>query len=249
VALLDHQLYLPEEWCRDAPEVQARRAAAHIPPEVGFRTEPEIAATLIRNVAALGQVELDWITADEAYGKNGAFLDELEGLGQRYVVEVPTNPTVWDVDPGGRTGRNRSLPTVAELAGSLPASAWRALAVRAGAKGPLCFAFAAVRAWAVRHRKPGPPIWLVIRRSLEAAAETKYYVSDAPPETPREVLAQVACARHEVETFFEDAKGYLGMAQYETRSWIGWHHHMSLVALAHLFVTRARLALKKNSRS
>ena len=247
VALLDHQLYLPESWCGDGPEARSRRAAAHIPPAIGFRTKPAIAATLIRDVAALGQVSLDWITADELYGKNGEFLDELEELEQRYVVEVPKNTTAWDVDPGDRTGRGRSLPTVAELAGSLPAPAWHALAVRAGAKGPLCFEFAAVRVWAVRHRKPGPPIWLVIRRSLEESPEIKYYVSNAPTETPLEVLAQVACARHEVETFFEDAKGYLGMAHYETRSWIGWHHHMSLVALAHLFVTRARLALKKTS--
>ena len=63
------------------------------------------------------------------------------------------------------------------------------------------------------------------------------------------VLALVACSRHRVEEFFEDGKGYLGMAQYETRSWVGWHHHMTLVGLAHLFVTLARLRLKKKSRS
>jgi SRSO17 transposase len=247
VALLDHRLYLPEGWCGDTPAARDRRAAAHIPPEVVFRTKPQLAAELIRGVAVLGEAALDWITADEEYGKNGAFLDELEALGQRYVVEVPTNTTVWDVDPAGRVGRNRALPTVAEVVAALPASAWRHLAVRAGAKGPLCFAFVAVRVWAVRHRRPGPPVWLLVRRSLEATPEVKYYVSNGDESEPLEVLAQVACTRHEVETFFEDAKGYLGMAQYETRSWIGWHHHMSLVALAHLFVTRARLALKKNS--
>jgi SRSO17 transposase len=248
-ALLDHQLYLPEQWCFDTAEARSRREAAHIPPQVGFRTKPQIAAALLRNAAALGQVQFDWVTADEFYGKNGEFLDELDGLQQRYVVEVPANTTVWDVDPCGPTGRNRSSPTVSGLGGSLPASAWHTLTIRAGAKGPLCFQFAAVRVWAVRHRKPGPPIWLVIRRSLEEAPEIKYYVSNGPPETPLESMAEVACARHEVETFFEDAKGYLGMAHYETRSWVGWHHHMSLVALAHLFVTRARAALKKNSRS
>jgi SRSO17 transposase len=249
VALLEHQLYLPEEWCRDTPEARSRRQEAHVPRDIGFRTKPEIAATLIRQVAALGQVQLDWITADEFYGKNGDFLNALEAMEQRYLVEVPTNTTVWDVDPGDRTGRNRALPTVAELAAALPASAWQTLTVRAGAKGPLCFEFAAVRVWAVRHRRPGPPIWLVIRRSLEEEPEVKYYVAGAPPETPLETMAMVACTRHEVETFFEDAKGYLGMAQYETRSWVGWHHHMSLVALAHLFVTRARMALKKKFRN
>jgi SRSO17 transposase len=247
VALLDQRLSLPEGWCGDTAEARQRREGVHIPPDVAFRTKPQLAAELIRNVIVLGEAPLAWITADEEYGKNGEFLDELEALEQRYVVEVPKNTTVWTVDPAGRVGRNRGLPTVAEVAASLAASAWRRLAVRSGAKGPLCFEFAAVRVWAVRHRRPGPPTWLVIRRSLEAEPEIKYYVSNAEAETPLGVMAQVACTRHEVEVSFEDAKGYLGMAQYETRSWVGWHHQMSLVALAHLFVTRARLALKKTT--
>ena len=94
-----------------------------------------------------------------------------------------------------------------------------------------------MRVWAVRHRKPGPPIWLLIRRSLEEAPEVKYYVSNGDAETPLGVLALVACTRHRVEEFFEDAKSYLGMAQYETRSWVGWHHHMKRPIL---FITLTR---------
>ena len=82
---------------------------------------------------------------------------------------------------------------------------------------------------AIRHRKPGPPSWLLIRRSLGAEPELKYYVSNADAETPLSTLALVACTRCRVEEFFEDCKSYLGMAQYETRSWVGWHHHMTLV--------------------
>jgi SRSO17 transposase len=84
---------------------------------------------------------------------------------------------------------------------------------------------------------------------LEETPEVKYYVSNGDEGTTREVLALVACSRHRVEEFFEDAKSYLGMGQYETRSWIGWHHHMTLVGLAHLFVTLARVRLKKKRRS
>ena len=58
-------------------------------------------------------------------------------------------------------------------------------------------------------------------------------------------MAQVTGVRWRVEEFFEDAKGQLGMAQYEARSWTSWHHHMSLVALAHLFVTQTRRDLKR----
>ena len=79
--------------------------------------------------------------------------------------------------------------------------------------------------------------------------EVKYYVSNADAATPLATLAEVACTRHAVEDYFEDAKSYLGMAQYETRSYVGWHHHMSLVAMAHLFITLTRRALGKKRRS
>jgi SRSO17 transposase len=258
-ALLGHGLYLHESWY-EGDEAARRRAEAHIPDDLPFRTKPQIAGELVRDVIVTGIVGLDWVTADEAYGQNGELLDELEGLGQRYVMEVPTTTTVWTVDPAScvppysgrgqppRRPSREAVRPVAEVAAGLPAEAWRRLRVREGAVGPLVFEFAAVRAWAVRHRKPGPPIWVLIRRSLEAEPEVKYYVSNGDEATPLGVLAGVACTRHQVEDFLEDSKSYLGMAQYETRSWVGWHHHMTLVGLAHLFVVLARLGLGKKSR-
>ena len=260
VALLDHQLDLPQSWYEDETAI-GRRDEAHIPKDLAFQTKPEIAAALIRNVAVLGVVTLDWLTADEAYGRDGEFLDEMDLLEQRYVAEVPKNTTVWTADPAGcvpaYSGRGQppnrptreSVISVAALAADRPEGAWQRLQVREGAVGPLVFEFAAVRVWAVRHRKPGPPIWVLIRRSLEETPEVKYYVSNGEAETPLSVLALVACTRHQVEDFFEDIKGYLGLAQYETRSWVGWHHHITLVGLAHLFVSVTRLRLQKKSRA
>ena len=259
VALLDHQLYLPESWCQDDEAGRERRAKAHIPETVSFQTKPQIAGAMVRRTEVLGQVHLDWITADELYGRNGEFLGELEALEQRYVVEVPVTTTVWTEDPAqcvpASSGRGRvptlpsreSVRSVVDVVSDLEPGRWRRLCVGQGAKGPLVFDFVAVRAWAVRHGRAGAPIWVLVRRSLEEKPEVKYYVSNGDEKTPLEVLAQVACTRHRVEEFLEDAKSYLGMAQYETRSWIGWHHHMSLVALAHLFITLARLDLQKKA--
>ena len=150
---------------------------------------------------------------------------------------MPTKPT------------RESVGSVVEVVSSLAPEQWRTLNLGQGAKGPLCYEFAAVRVWAVRHGEAGPPVWLVVRRSLEPTPEVKSYVSDADASTPLEILAKVACTRHKVEDFFEDAKSYLGMAPYETRSWVGWHHHMSLVAMAHLFITLTRRDLGKKRRS
>ena len=257
VALLDHRIFLPESWCEDTPAGRARRAKVHVPESIGFATKPQIAAALIRQTVVLDQVRLDWITADELYGRSGEFLDELEELELRYVVEVPVTTTVWTADPaacipayGGR-GRVPTLPSresvraVRELVAQWEPTRWQRLCVGQGAKGPLVYEFAAVRVWAVRHGKAGPPCWLVVRRSLDPTSEVKYYISNGGAETPLGVLARVACARHRVEDFLEDSKTYLGMAQYETRSWIGWHHHMSLVGMAHLFITLTRRDLKK----
>ena len=260
-ALLDHRLFLPEAWCAATREAHDRRDRAHIPEGVTFGTKPRIAAELVRNVAVLGQVELDWVVADSEYGRAGHLLDELELLEQRYVLEVPVTWVFWTSDPAGSIpaysgrGRKPTAPrrnaacTVAEVAKELPTTAWQPLRVREGAVGPLVFEFAAVRVWGIRHRKPGPPSWLLIRRSLGAEPELKYYISNADAETPLSTLALVASTRCRVEEFFEDCKSYPGMGHYETRSWAGWHHHMTLVGLAHLFATLVRQRLKKKCRS
>ena len=110
-ALLDHRLFLPESWCAATREAKDRREAAHIPEDVTFRTKPQIAAELIRNVAVLGQVELDWVVGDSEYGRAGHLLDELELLEQRYVLEVPKTWVFWTADPAASipeySGRGR----------------------------------------------------------------------------------------------------------------------------------------------
>ena len=146
-ALLDHQLDLPEPWCEAGQAAAERRQKVHIPETVRFQTQPQVAAGLIRQTVALGLVALDWIPADEEYGTNGGFLDEVESLELRYVVEVPVSTTVWTADPascvppfGGR-GRVPTRPSraavasVAEVASGLGRQAWQVLPVRQGPRG------------------------------------------------------------------------------------------------------------------
>jgi SRSO17 transposase len=251
--LLDHQLYLPKDWAKD----RKRREQCRVPKEVRFRTKPQLGVDLLRRTRANGSVQFDWVTADEGYGKNGAFLDALEADQQRYVVEVPTNTTVWTVDPQTevppytgcgrppRRARRDHVGSVQAVAAQLPADAWQAMQLREGAVGPLVFEFARLRVWAVRHRQPGPPVWLLLRRSLGPQAEVKYYLCNADEQAPLEVMALATGVRIRVEEFLQEGKSYLGMAQYEARAWPSWHHHMSLVALAHWFVLKNRLLLKK----
>jgi len=250
--LLDHQLYLPKEWIKD----KHRRKKTRVPKEIRFQTKPQIAISQLKRTLQAGRVHFDWIAADALYGHDGPFLDALEKLSLRYVVAAPANTRLWpkaytsEIRPwlGRRTPSacktQRNAKTVEAIAAGLPDAAWRVIHLREGSKGPLAFEFARVRAWAIRARQPGPPVWLVIRRTLGREPEYKYYVSNADESTPLETLALVGATRFRVEEFFEESKGALGMTDYEARGWNSWHHHMSLVALAHLFVAQTRRDLK-----
>src|SRR5262249_23072408 len=157
--------------------------AAHVPPGITFRTKPEIGADLVRSVAVLDLVRLDWVVADELDGRNRQFLDAVEEVSQNYLGEVAVTTHVWTTDPesgvpaytgGGRIPTRPSPDSslaVKDVAASLPKTAWRMLQVAQGSKGPLAFEFAAVRIWQKRHDKPGPVGWLVIRRSLDPTPE------------------------------------------------------------------------------
>jgi SRSO17 transposase len=245
-AALDQQLYLPREWANSA----SRRRNTRVPKEIRYRSQNQIALDLFLRVRENGHVHFDWVTADAHYGDDGNFLDALEAASQRYLLEIRAEKTFWTVDPsrqvpayqgqGRRPSRARRdhVQSAEAIAQQLKPDQWQAMKLREGSKGPLVFEFARVRLWSVRHRDPGPPTWLMIRRSLDKQnPETKYYVSNADEQAPLEAMALVSGTRWRVEEYFEQAKGELGMADYEARAWTSWHHHMTLVALAHLFVT------------
>jgi SRSO17 transposase len=267
-AVLDHQLYLPKEWVEVAEppgqklsnqqrrelerRLGERRKKARIPENVVFATKPKLALDLLERCT----VPLDWVTADDLYGRNQSFVECLEQRGQRYVVEVPGFVRVWIEDPavsqGAGAGVRRPSKSIEakfvrrvdKLAASLPKEAWTNIKVREGTKGPLTFQFARVRVLATRDRKAGPLVWLIIQRLLEPNPETRYWLSNAAEDVPLAVLAEVLSCRWRVEEVLEDGKTHLGMADYEARAWTSWHHHMCLVALAHLYVTLTRLELR-----
>ncbi len=128
-----------------------------------------------------------------------------------------------------------------ELAKQWPSSAWQRFRLLEGHKGPLVADFLALRAVLPRDRLPGPEIWVVIRRKVSGSAEEpewKFYLSNAPVETKLSTFVRVSGMRWPIETCFAECKGELGMDQYEVRFWRGWHHHMTLVILAHHFLVR-----------
>jgi hypothetical protein len=185
-----------------------------------------------------------------------------EGIGLWYVAEVPHAPQVWRHRPAtavplwagqGRTPtRTRVLAGEAPLeeggqvAAALPADHWPPPTLPEGSNGPLVAHFAALRVIAVRGGLPGPGVWLVGRRHrLPGALQTS--LRNAPSALPLAPLVRLSGMRWPIETGCEDGQQSLGMGEYEGRSWRGWHHHMTLCILAHCFLVRACLRLKKKA--
>jgi SRSO17 transposase len=260
--LLDRHLYLPEEWV-EAAAYAARRQRCGVPPDIPFKTKPQLGWEMIQAVHQTGTLRCRWVTCDEAFGRDTAFLDRVAGLGLWYMAEVPHDTQVWRQRPatavpawsgyGRKPTRTRVLAgeatpeEVAQVAAALPARRWVQRTIKEGSKGPLVARFAALRVIAVREGLPGPEVWLVLRRNV-LTSELKTYLCNAPVATPLARLVRLSGMRWPIETCFEDGKQYLGMGDYEVRSWRGWHHHMTLCILAHFFLVRMCRQLKKTPR-
>ena len=260
--VLDRRLYVPAEWLTDDAYAERRRPCG-IPSDLPCKTKPTLAQERLAAVLKSQALRCRWVVADEAFGGHPGFLDGVAGLGLWYFAEVPHTTRVWEARPAThippRRGRGRrpyrerlvegapEARTVAAVAAALPAKAWTRQTIKEGSQGPMVAEFATLRVVAVRDALPGPEVWLVLRRHGETG-ELKTYLCNAPVDTALEALVRMSGMRWPIETCFEDSKQLLGMGDDEVRSWTGWHHHMTLVILAHFFVVRMSLRLKKSPR-
>jgi SRSO17 transposase len=227
-ALLDRELYLPKEWADNAQRLKE----AGVPAGVGFATKLVLARRMIDRAVAAG-VPVRWVTADAVYGSDYHFRVAIEKHGLGYVVGVRAD---FAVCSGLRQVRARMLLS------EVPADAWHRLSCGEGAKGPRLYDWALLRT-----NSPEPDEyarWLLIRRSVSDPTEVAYFACGGPPGTGLPELVRVAGVRWAIEDLFELAKGDCGLDEYEVRSWVGWHRHvtLSLFALAVLTVIRARAA-------
>jgi len=238
-ALVDERLYLPEEWTKD----RRRCKAAGVPrDEMRMRTRHELSLEMLESKGPL--LPHGWVAGDDEMGRPAWFRRELAERGERYLLAVPWNTTVRDLeaDPPAYRGRGQppKLPfqQVRQWCESLPVNAWTRVQVRDGAKGPIEVEIVQRRVVAKIERKIGPEETLVVIRSLdeEKKVKTDYHLSNAPPDTPLAEFARVANAEHRIEECIKRAKSEAGMAQYQVRHWLGWHHHLTLCLIATWFL-------------
>src|ERR671917_68106 len=236
--LVDRRLYVHKSWF--TPEYRARWERCGIPDALPFRTRPELAAEIVTTLQQRQTLPFRWVTCDEAFGQNPAFLDAIAALDLSYFAEVPHDTRVWlerppaDAPPPVR---------VDSLAAELAPAQWQRWQIKEGAKGPIVAEFAFLRVVPVRDDVPGAESWLVLRRSLGETPELKTYLCNAPLSTRPSKLVWASGMRWPVESAIEESKGEVGLDQYEVRGWVGWHHHTTLSFLAHHFLVQQRCRL------
>jgi SRSO17 transposase len=223
-ALIDRELYLPRSWIEDRPRCEA----AGVPAEVGFETKPQLAQRMLERALAAG-VTVRWVTADEVYGRHRPLRGWLEQQHQAYVLGVAASESVpWQ-------GETLCAKAVTER---LLPSGWERFSAGNGSQGLRGYDWA----W-VPLDEPAPEGWqraLWLRRSLSDPTEITYYRVFAPLARGLSEWVAVAGQRWAVEMSFEEAKGEVGLEQYEVRSFSGWYRHITLAMAAHAFLAAVK---------
>jgi SRSO17 transposase len=223
-ALIDRELYLPEDWCSDLP----RRHAAHIPDTLTFQTKPELAKLMVQRTHAAG-LPFRWVVADTVYGHSPDLRSFLEEHGFSYALAVPSTEVVCVQTRSGLLLRD--VASIAQQA--FRAREWQRLSPSQGTKGERLFDWARlplVQAGTVDGRH-----WLVVRRCLDDPDKVAYYLVWAPADTPLPTMVQAIGARWHIEEDLQAGKA-LGLDHYEVRRYVGWYRHITLVLLAAAFL-------------
>jgi len=253
---IDRRLFLPEEWAAD----RERREEAGVPGGVVFRTKPELGLEMVET-AVREEVPFTWVGGDSVYGDSPKFVQGVRALGKWYVLDVSSEAHVWLTQPELRnsgepgSGRRHSAKaakastkpiSVPEAIAQLSPSAFRRITVAEGSQGPIVYEYAEMTVWFSEEGAPASqPERLLVRRSCTQEAEVKYHRSNAPSKVSLQRLAEQRACRWTIEQDIQAGKGECGLDEYETRGWLGWHHHTALAILALFFLVLQKVRLGK----
>jgi len=248
-ALADTRLYLPKQWVKD----KTRRNKCGVPKNVHYQTRHDLALDMLKNNGKY--LPHAWIAGDDEMGRSSRFRKDLRTLDKRYLLAVPSNTGIRDLDSAPPAYGGRGQPPkqpfqrVDRWRDSLSDDAWTKVDVRHGEKGLLVLEIAKRRVVARTERS-----WydfteelLVVTRSVDESGKVKYdyYLSNAEPDTSLQELARVIKAAHRVEDTIKRAKSEAGLSDYEVRTWTGWYHHQTLSLIATWFLILETLRGKK----
>jgi SRSO17 transposase len=243
-AMIDSDLYLPEKgW--DEPD---RRREAGVPESVVYRPKHEMGLEQVRRAVENG-VHFGWVLADEWYGEKPAFIEGLEQLGRRFVLEIPKNLMGWTREPDDADTPRGEVRNLVRWSRPMLYQPWTAFHIKDTNKGAMVWEVRASPFWMKRGKQVVGPYWLVAARDRLDRDTVKYFLSNASAGVPLETILHVAFSRWPVERCLEDEKSELGLSHFECRKYTGVLRHMRITQLSHLFLARRtqRLAEKKSA--
>lgn len=253
-ALVDMRLYFPKAWSAD----RRRRKKCGVPKDVGYQTRHQLALDMLAQRGAL--LPHAWVTGDDEMGRPAWFREKLNEIGEHYLLAVPSNITIRDLEvvvppqvavPGRRGARGpRKAPfqQVHAWCAALPEQAWTRLVIRDADKGPIEVEAVAHRVESkIERRVVGfeETLFVIRWRTEDGTLKHDYHLSNAAPQTPLQEMARVANAEHRIEHCLQRGKSEAGLADYQTRSWVGWHHHQTLSLMAVWFLIQETRREKK----
>lgn len=242
--MIDSDLYLPEHDWDDGE----RRCQAGVPRSVLYRPKHHIGLEQIGR--ALGnRVHLGWVVADEWYGEKPAFIEGIEELGLRFVLEIPRNLMGWTRRPNGADTPRGEVENLTRWSRPMLYQQWTEYHVKDTEKGAMVWEVRAAPFWMKRDKQVVGPYWLIVARDRLDRDTIKYFLSNAKAGVPLEAILHVAFSRWPVERCIEDEKSELGLSHFECRKYDAVLRHMRITQLSHLFLARQtkRLAEKKSA--
>ncbi len=253
--MIDCRLYLPEAWTKD----EARCRKAKIPPDCRkFKTKHDLAYEMITNARGNG-LRYQWVGCDSFYGNNPEFVRKLADDNEVFMADIHSDHHIYLEDPrpylperkSNKGCKPKKLKSdirplqVDKWVEQQPDNAWQRITIRDTTKGKLVVDILHKRVWLWDRKESTARHWhLVVRREIKSPHKQKYSLSNAPITTSIERLAYMQAQRYWVERPFQDAKQQCGMGDYQARGWLAWHHHMTMVMLAMLFMTEQRIHYK-----
>lgn len=263
-ALIDKRLYLPEQWFSD--EYRLKRKKCKLPSDVEFKTKPQLAVEMLRDIVEQDQLPFRYVLADSVYANSPEFIEAVESLvGVTYFLQVPEDILCWPKQPGTikktykyrgqvRTkeilsDKTKAPISIKTLAAGINDFFWYRRKVSEGAKGPIEYEFTKRRVVLSHQGLPKKTIWLLIRRTMDKKPRYSYFISNAPASVRLPTLVWLSGLRWSIEQCFEETKTELGMDQYEVRKFPGWHHHILTCMLGHYFLWHLKIRLGKKSTS
>lgn len=246
--LVDTRLYLPKKWCTG----RTRRRKCGVPQEVCYQTRHQLALDMLGQRGS--RLPHAWVAGDDEMGKPVWFRQKLNEMGERYLLAVAWNTTIRDLEapvpPGCGRRRPRKVPfqQLHAWCAALPEEAWTRLVIRDADKGPLEVHVVARRVESkVDRRVVGfeETLFVIRCRAEDGTLKHDYHLSNAARDTSLEEFARVANAEHRIEHCLQRAKSEAGLADYQMRNWVGWHHHQTLALIAVWFLVQETRRGKK----